>query len=167
MDTIRNVIVTISRVARVLNRPGRNEPPVPAPPVPLPLPSPSQDALTNEVGEAIENAYGGIVVGYDVPFQNPATGEQGGDSDVLLTTNVSIQVKSGNNLGGLVGQVQRQEAMMPGVRVIGYAPNAPRAAIASAQRQGVEVYTRLDDLLRAIRPPGQPLPSHLRPGPDQ
>ena len=160
---IVRVLTRLIEVVRRGNR-GRNEPPIPLPPPPNLFQSPSQ--TTTEVANAIEEAYPGSVAGVDVPFDNPATGFRGGDSDVLMTTNLSIQVKS-SDFGGLNAQIRDEVAANPGRRVIGYAPNASRAAIASARREGVEVHTRLDDLLRAVRPPGHSLPRHLRPGPDQ
>jgi len=131
-------------------RPGDNRPePIPLPPPPGMFSSP--DPLVGDLANAIESAHPGSVAGVNVNLTNPNTpNARATEADILLRNGTVIQVKS-QGYGGLSGQMQRT-ASATGQRVVGYAPNAPRAAIASGRNTGLEIYTSEAELLAAVAP---------------
>ena len=87
--------------------------------------------------------------GVEVPFYDSA-GLQLGDHDILLN-NAVIQVKSGQNAGGLFEQLQASEAAT-GLPSIGYAPNMTQNAISAVTARGGLVTSDITTLLRLVMP---------------
>ena len=115
----------------------------------------SDDMHVGETANAIEKRFPGRIkaVNKDV-YRND--GSKLTDFDIELVDNVVVQVKT-DNARGLEGQIIRTSNEMKQIgmhqEVIGYAPGldlsfkAVRIRIANAEKQGIAIFTTLDDLL--------------------
>jgi hypothetical protein len=109
----------------------------------------SPDPSVADVANAIDAEYPGEVIDTNVPAYNPDTGQMVTDFDIE-TQDAVIQVKTGS-ASGLGSQILRTEAVT-GKVVIGYAPDAPPAALAAWGRQGLLVTNNLQSLIEVLAP---------------
>lgn len=109
----------------------------------------SPDPGVGQLAHDIEAQYPGQVVGTNVPVTDAVTGRMLTDFDVE-TQNAVIQMKTGS-ASGLGGQLGRT-ALLTNKVVLGYAPDASAAALASWSRQGYLVTNDLQTLLGVLAP---------------
>jgi hypothetical protein len=79
-------------------------------------------------------------------------GDRWTDVDIGLRS-INIEVKSGDNLGGVVAQGRKQQALAAsqGKAAVVYVPEASAAQMRTYQREGVEAYNDLDKLLDRVK----------------